>query len=97
MLFTLVVAPIAGIHLLAAAEAEPAVTLGVVPAAAAFGQLGAGSQAEDVFLAARAGGGRQAVEGRDAQELGLRDREGEFLMALSADVACALAAHGNYA
>lgn len=94
MLLSLVMALVARVHLLAAREAEPAVRLGVVAAAAALGELGAGHEAQGFFCAAPPG--RECCRaGGDAQELDAGDGEGEFLVALAADVGDRLAAHGD--
>jgi len=57
MLLSFVVAFVTRIHFLTTGETEPAVGLGVVAAATAFGELSAGREAESFFLTARAGGG----------------------------------------
>lgn len=97
VLLALVVALVARVHLLAAAEPEPPVALGVVPASTAPRELGAWRQAQRLLFPSRAAGRRQPVERRDAQELGLRDGEAELLVALAAHVPRRLAAHGDHA
>lgn len=94
MFLSLIMAFIARVNLLAAAEAKPSVGLRVVATAAFLGQFGAGDEAECLFLAAGLSGWRQ-VRGADAEEFDLRDEEGEFLMAFATDVRCCLAAGGD--
>jgi hypothetical protein len=86
---------IASVHLLAAAEPEPPVALRVVAAPPALGEFCAGRETKRLLLAGRAAGRREPVEGGDAQEFELRDRECEFLMAFAAHVPGRLAADGD--
>jgi len=95
VLLAIIMALITSVHLLAAAEAEPAVALGVVAAPPALGEFGAGSQAQRLLLTARAAGRWQPVEGGDAQEFELRDGECELLVAFTAHVSGRLAADGD--
>jgi len=87
-----VVAFIARVHLLATAEPEPAIALGVMATAPAFRQLRAGREAQCFFLPPRSCGARYMFR-RDAQEFRLRDLEAEFLVAFSADIARGVAAY----
>lgn len=93
VLLVIIVALVACVHLLAAAEPEPTITLRVVSASAALGELGAGSQAQGLLLAARSAGRWKPVERGDAEELELRDGECEFVVALAADISCCLPAN----
>jgi hypothetical protein len=95
MFFCLVVALVAGVDLLAAAESEPAVGFPVVSTETVFGKRRAWHETEGFFLFAREDVVRGS-SGGDLEELYRGDGEGEFLVAFATDVGRGLAADGDY-
>ena len=81
-----IMAPVTREHLLAAAEAEPAVRFAVVAAAPPAGQLGARGDAQVLpgFLLLELWGARGAAGGDD-EEFHVGDLEGHLGVALAAD------------
>lgn len=81
-----IMAPVAGEHLLAAAEAEPAIRLAVVAAAPPARQLGARGDAQVLprFLLLELRGASGAAGGDD-EEFHVGDLEGHLGVALAAD------------
>lgn len=81
-----IMAPVAGKHLLAAAEAEPAVRFAVVAASTPAGQLGSRDDAQVLlgFLLLELRGSRGAAGGDD-EEFHVGDLEGHLGVAFPAD------------
>lgn len=95
MLLRPVVAPVAGVHSVAAAEAEPAVTLAIMLACSARGQRLPRAEAQLVLFPDVPGrrGGQCSRSIREEAHVG--DLEVEFPVTVAADVGCALAADGD--
>lgn len=84
---------IARVNFLTTREAEPAVRFGVMAAATALWEFGAGREAEGFFLALATRRERKGGGG-DAEEFDGGDGEGEFGVAFATDVGYCVSSDG---